>query len=65
MPLCGKKCFMALPMTKYFVIVINKYFLIEADEGIYPIEVILSDEKSRLKAFNRFNINIVKVLPRA
>lgn len=56
---------MALPMTKYFVIVINKYFLIEADEGIYPIEVILSDEKSRLKAFNRFNINIVKVLPRA
>lgn len=65
MPRCGKKCFLALSMPKYFVIVMNKYFFVEADRGLYPIEVVLSDDRSRLKTFNRFNINIVSILPRA
>ena len=47
------------------MIVINKYFFEEEDEGLYPVEVILTDDKSKLKGFNRFSINIAKVLPRS
>lgn len=64
MPRCGKRCFFTLSMQKYFVIVINKYFFVENDKGLYPVQVILTDNKSKLKGFNRFNIDIVNVLPR-
>jgi hypothetical protein len=58
-PSCGKVCFQAIPATAFFMIIIQRGVLTEADSGVYPVKVTLSDPVTKLKSVNKFNLTLV------
>ncbi len=58
-PSCGKVCFEAIPAPAFFMLVIQRGILVEADSGVYPVRVTLSDSVTKLKTVNKFNVTIV------
>ena len=58
-PECGSQCFKSVEGPNFFILVIVRGLLKEADAGDYPIKVTLSDDITNLKTVHRFTITLV------